>query len=148
MLSKSCNYALRSSVLIACKADEGHKISIKTIAEELDIPTPYLGKILQKLTKNEIIQSLKGPHGGFFVKDKGTGIPIIKIIEVMDGLDFFSSCGLGMHECSNTHPCPLHDDYKAYKDKLWKLFNDKTIADLVASIKDGKSFIINLPFTV
>jgi Rrf2 family protein len=132
-------------VLIACKASIDSKISIKTVAEELDIPTPYLGKILQKLTKNNIIQSVKGPNGGFYVEEKGQKISIIRIIQVMDGLDFFTTCGLGMKECSDEHPCPLHDEYKIYKEHLWKLFNNKTVADMVASIKNGNSFIKNLP---
>lgn len=147
MLSKSCNYALRSSVLIACKATIDNKISIKTIAEKLDIPTPYLGKILQKLTKNNIILSVKGPNGGFYIEDNGNKISIIKIIQVMDGLDFFTTCGLGMKECSDSHPCPLHDEFKIYKERLWELFNNKTVADMVQSINDGDSFIINLPVT-
>jgi len=145
MLSKSCNYALRSSILIACRASIDSKISIKNVAEKLDIPTPYLGKILQKLTKNNIIQSVKGPNGGFYVEEKGKNISIIKIIQVMDGLDFFTTCGLGMKECSDAHPCPLHDEYKVYKEHLWTLFNNKTVADMVGSIKDGESFIVNLP---
>ena len=132
-------------MFIACKASVDSKISIKLVAEELDIPTPYLGKILQKLTKNNIIQSVKGPNGGFYLEDAGKNITLIKIIEVMDGLDFFTTCGLGMKECSDEHPCPLHDEYKIYKDDLWKLFNRKTIADFVGSVQGGGSFIKNLP---
>ena len=144
MLSKSCNYALRASVFIACKATVNSKISLKTVAEELDIPTPYLGKILQKLTKHNLIQSVKGPHGGFYLDQGGTNISLIKIIEVIDGLEFFHSCGLGMKECSSTHPCPLHDDYKVFKDHLQNLFERKTVADFVGAVQGGRSFIKNL----
>ncbi len=146
MFSKSCNYALRASVFIACKATKDSKLSIKTIAEELDIPTPYMGKILQKLTKNNIIQSVKGPNGGFYLNKNGADITLIHIIEVLDGLEFFTSCGLGMKECSDTHPCPLHDDYKVFKDHLWDLFKRTTVADFVGSVQGGSSFIKNLSF--
>lgn len=144
MLSKSCVYALRSIVFIACNATSENKLGIKEIAKELDLPTPYLGKILQILTRNQIIQGVKGPKGGFYLQESCKQVKLIKIIEVVDGLDFFTSCGLGLNECSDTHPCPLHDDFKIYRDGLWELFNKKAIADIVASISLGESFIRNV----
>ena len=144
MLSKSCVYALRSIVFIACNATAENKLSIKAIASELDLPTPYLGKILQILTRNQIIQGVKGPNGGFYLQEKCKEVKLIKIIEVMDGLDFFTKCGFGLKECSDTHPCPLHDDFKVYRDGLFGLFNQKAISDLVESISQGDSFIKNI----
>lgn len=143
MLSKSCVYAIRSIVFIAHKARIDAKIGIKEIAEELELPTPYLGKIMQKLTGNGIVNAVKGPRGGFFIPKEGQGTKIIKVIEVMDGLDFFTNCGLGLKECSEDHPCPLHDDLKIYRDGLWKLYNNKTIGDMVASVDTGFSFVKN-----
>ncbi len=144
MLSKSCEYAIRSIVFIAQNGSMEKKIGIKTLAKELDLPYPYLGKILQNLTKNNIIQGVKGPGGGFFLNEECKQTKIIRIIEVMDGLDFFTQCGLGLKNCSEEHPCPLHNDLKIYRDGLWELFNAKTIKDLVRSIDSGSSFIINL----
>jgi len=144
MLSKSCVYALRSIVFLAHNAALSSKIGIKEIAKELDLPTPYLGKILQQLSKNNIIQSVKGPNGGFYLDENSKQITIIKIIETMDGLEFFTSCGLGLNQCSDSHPCPLHDDFKIYRDGLWNLFNSKSIEDLVSKIEEGDAFIKNL----
>ncbi len=144
MLSKSCIYALRSIVFLAHNASIDAKIGIKDIAKELDLPTPYLGKILQKLSKFNIIQSIKGPHGGFYLNEESQKVKIIKIIEVMDGLEFFTSCGLGLKQCSDDHPCPLHNDFKIYRDGLWELFNEKSVLDLVSKIEAGNAFIRNL----
>jgi hypothetical protein len=52
---------------------------------------------------------------------------------------------LGLKECSETHPCPLHNDFKVFRDGLYHLFLKKTIADLVIKIEDGNAFISNLP---
>ena len=143
MLSKSCEYAMRSIVFVAKNASIDQKMGIKAIAEELDLPTPYLGKILQKLTGGKILEGVKGPRGGFYLKDESKDIKLIRIIEEIDGLEFFSKCGMGMHECSETRPCPLHNDLKVFRDGLWKLYNDKSIRDLVDSIESGTSFIKN-----
>ncbi len=141
MLSKSCIYALRSIVFIAHSATENSKIGFKEIAKELDLPTEYIGKILQQLTKNNLIQSAKGPNGGFYLNEASKQIKIIKIVEVMDGLAYFSNCGFGLMECNENHPCPLHFDFKVYRDGLWKVFNSKSIADLVNKIEEGNAFI-------
>lgn len=144
MLSKTCIYALRSIVFIAHNASEDAKVGIKEIANELELPTHYLGKILQLLSKHKIIQSIKGPHGGFYLNGEAKKVKIIKIIEVVDGLDFFTSCGLGLKQCSDEHPCPLHNDFKIYRDGLWELFNDKSVLDLVSKLEEGNAFIRNL----
>ncbi|PCJ27898.1 MAG: transcriptional regulator [Flavobacteriales bacterium] len=144
MLSKSCVYALRSLVFVAHNASCSSKIGIKEIAKELDLPTPYLGKILQQLTKHKIIQSIKGPNGGFYIDEESQKIKLITIIEVFDGLDFFNRCGLGLKECSEEHPCPLHDDFKIYRERLLNLFSSKSIADMVSKIEVGDAFIQNL----
>jgi Rrf2 family protein len=130
---------------VAHNASIDSKIGIKEIAKELDLPAHYLGKILQQLTKNKIIQSIKGPNGGFYLDKKSQEIKLIRVIEVIDDLDFFTNCGLGLKECSEDHPCPLHDDFKIYRDGLWGLFNSKSILDLVSKIEDGNAFIRNLP---
>ena len=144
MLSKSSIYALRSIVFIGHAASVDAKIGIREIAEELELPTHYLGKILQQLAKNEIIQSVKGPNGGFYLDEKSMKIYLISVIEVIEGLSFFQSCGLGLKECSDDHPCVLHDDLKVYRDGLWKLFSSTSIADLVSKLQDGNAFVRNL----
>ena len=144
MLSKSCVYSLRSIIFIAYNATKEVKLGIKEIAKELELPEPYLGKILQQLTKHKIIQSVKGPHGGFYLDEDSQKTKILKVIEVVDGLDFFHSCGLGLKECSEEHPCPLHDDFKIYRDGLFTLFTSTSIADLVHKLDNGNAFIRNL----
>lgn len=144
MLSKSCTYALRSIMFIALNASFDAKIGIKEIAEELELPTHYLGKILQQLTKHNIIQSIKGPNGGFYLDEKSQKIKLIKVVAVIDKLESFTCCGLGLNECSESHPCPLHDEFKIYRDGLRELFESKSILDLVTKIEDGNAFIKNL----
>lgn len=144
MLSKSCIYALRSILFIAHNAKIDSKVGIKEIAKALDLPVHYLGKILQQLSKDGIIQSIKGPHGGFYLNEESQEIKIIRVIKVMDGLDFFDQCGLGLKQCSDDHPCPIHNEFKVCRDGLWTLFSSKSILDLVSKIEEGNAFIRNL----
>ena len=144
MLSKSCVYALRAIVYVGHNGSENHKIGIKEIGEELDLPVHFLSKILQLLVKHNVLQSTKGPHGCFYVNEASGKINLIRIIGIIDGLSFFNKCGLGMNECSDEHPCPLHDDFIIFREGLYQIFTTKTINDLVKKVEEGNAFIRNL----
>ncbi|MER2996743.1 RrF2 family transcriptional regulator [Pontibacter populi] len=144
MLSKTAEYALRAIVYIALSDAQGHKAGIKEIAKELELPAHFMGKILQDLVRKGIIASMKGPGGGFFLHRTASEISLLEVVSIIDGLEAFRKCGMGMKMCSDLHPCPLHNEIKAYRDQLLKVFSSKTIQDLVDGINSGKYFITNL----
>jgi len=143
MFSKSCEYALKAILHIASSSVNGAKMGIKEISEELDLPRPYLSKILQILVRQNIIQSSKGRNGGFYLNESSSKIKIIYIIEKLDGLHQLTKCGLGLKECSNTHPCPIHKVYMPYREKLRNILEEKTINDLNKIVLKGEAFINN-----
>ena len=147
MLTKTSEYALRSIVYVAMQAAEGKKIGIKEIAKELELPLHFIGKILQDLVRKGIIASVKGPNGGFYLSRSAREITIMDVVRVIDGVEAFKKCGLGLKHCSDSHPCPLHNDFKNYRDGLASLFSTKTIQDLVQDIHNGQAFIRNSPET-
>ena len=144
MLSKTTEYALRAVVYVAMHDAQGVKVGIKEIAKELELPAHFMGKILQDLVRKGVISSVKGPGGGFFLHRPASDINLLEVVQVIDGLEAFRRCGMGMKQCSDTHPCPLHNDIKAYRDQLLKVFSTRTIQDLVDSISSGKYFITNI----
>ncbi|PVY39497.1 RrF2 family transcriptional regulator [Pontibacter virosus] len=145
MLSKTTEYALRSIVYIALADEEGKRVGIKEIANELELPAHFMGKILQDMVRKGVIASIKGPHGGFFLHRPASEISLLEVISIIDGLEAFRKCGMGMKQCSDTHPCPLHDEIKVYRNHLLQVFREKTIQSLVDDVKTGKYFIKNQP---
>lgn len=144
MLSKTTEYALRAIVYIAMHDATGLKVGIKEIAKELELPMHFIGKILQDMVRKGLIASIKGPGGGFFLHRPASDINILEVVKTIDGLEAFRKCGMGMKQCSDLHPCPLHHEIKAYRMQLHKVFESKTIQDLVDGINTGKYFITNL----
>lgn len=144
MLSKTTEYALRAVVYIALNDAQGNKVGIKEIAKELELPAHFMGKILQDLVRKGVISSSKGPGGGFFLHRSASDIKVIEVVQVIDGLEAFRRCGMGMKECSDQHPCPLHNEIKAYREQLLKVFSSRTIRDLVNGISSGDFFITNV----
>lgn len=134
MISKKCKYALRAVLHLAVESSVSEKVGLRSLADQLKIPAPYLGKILQELVSKHIISSTKGPNGGFYLTKKNQVAPLLKIVAAIDGLGFFENCGLGIEECSDDHPCPIHNDFKVIRNHLKNVFTTKTIQDLAGEI--------------
>lgn len=144
MFSKATEYALRATIFIAQKGTEEKKLSIEEIAKAIDSPKSFTAKILQSLTKdNHIISSVRGPNGGFFLTEKSQKLPVRTILKAMGEEEVLEKCVLGLKQCSELQPCPMHDQYKSIRKQLKELFVTKTIQQFANEIKDGVVFINN-----
>ena len=144
MISKACKYGIRAAIFVASKSDNNTKLSVKEIAREVEIPEAFTAKILQTLNKHRVITSLKGPYGGFFIENYQLEQPIVNIVNAIDGMSIFRECGLGLKNCSETHPCPMHFKYKAAREAFLKAFQETTIGQLAKDLNAGDSFLSNL----
>lgn len=141
MLSKSCQYAMRAVVYVASRSDERLKLTVKEIAGEIDAPVAFTAKLLQTLNKHRVLTSLKGPYGGFYIEDYQMDQPILNIVHAIDGLQIFSSCGLGLKQCSEEHPCPFHNEYKVLREKMLQTFRKMTVRKLANNLEEGDYFL-------
>lgn len=142
MLTKSCEYAIRAILFVAQNSSE-RKIGLRELAGALDIPAPFLGKIMQNLVRQRILSSTKGPNGGFFLSTEQQETPLIRIVEIVDGLQIFERCGLGLTMCSNERPCPVHDIVKPFRDEFEQWLRNQTVAQLAQSVANGNAFVVN-----
>ncbi|SOC79916.1 transcriptional regulator, BadM/Rrf2 family [Salinimicrobium sediminis] len=143
MISKSCKYAIRAAVFIASKASEDVKLGVKEIAREIEAPTAFTAKLLQTLNKHKIVTSLKGPYGGFFCEKYQLNLPVLDVVNAIDGLAIFKECVMGLHQCSDVHPCPMHHRYASTRDEFLKTFSDTTLLGLANDISAGATFLTN-----
>ncbi len=138
MLSQTCKYAIRSIIYIAQNADNNKKVGLKKISEELNIPAPFLGKILQTLSKKKILLSTKGPNGGFLLYRDAKEISLLDIMEIIDGLDYFNTCLIGLKSCSDGDGyCPTHSKYHPIRQQIYDLFKTETIYNLLSEVKNS-----------
>ncbi len=148
MLSNACQYAIRSILYLGMCSDEDHKIGVKIISEELEAPQPFLAKLLQQLNKNNLVTSVKGPHGGFYLSDANKQRTVWDIVLVIDGHDKFNQCFLGLSKCGDDNPCPVHFTVSAFKQKIFKDFKEKTLAEFVDEIKTKGRYISLKAFNI
>jgi Rrf2 family transcriptional regulator, iron-sulfur cluster assembly transcription factor len=141
MFSTSCHYGLQAMIYIALKATENTNVDLSSIAKELDIPKHFLSKILQQLVKNKLLQSMKGPTGGFRLSRPSDQITLMQVINAIDGMEIFNQCGIGFKACDDDHPCPIHHEYKVVRNRIQHLFETKTLLELTEDIESGDSII-------
>lgn len=142
MFSKACEYGIRASIYIAKQSQLNYRVGLKDIAQAIDSPEAFTAKILQQLVKSGIITSVKGPTGGFEMDKKQLNqITLKKIVYAIDGDTVYKGCGLGLKECSEKSPCPLHDKFKAIRDELNEMLTNTTIADLANDLHQGATFL-------
>ncbi len=112
---------------------------MEEIAERLSLPRHFLGKVMKKLAKEGIINSTKGPHGGFFINEDTLNTPLVKLIEITSEVDQIDSCILRMRKCNSNNPCPLHFKVEAMKNQWRSLVSDTTVGDLLKN--DNPAFL-------
>lgn len=141
MFSKTCEYAIRALIFIAQKSKKGNRIGIKEIAAGIDSPEYFIAKILQDLSRKNFVQSAKGPNGGFYMEAENLQLSIADIVREMDGDKLFSGCGLGLKECSENHPCPIHNDFKHIRNNIKEMLEKSKIEMFVENLNLKLTFL-------
>ncbi len=142
MLTKTCDYGIRAAVYIANRSDVEF-VSIREIAEQLDISFHFLTKILQKLTQKGMMKSSKGRSGGVMLARPAHTITLLEIILAIEETDCLKKCLLGLENCSDDNPCPIHDQWKVIRENIQSIFETTTLAQLKEGLNQGKTRISN-----
>jgi len=142
MFSKACEYGIKATLFISMKSLNDERVSLKDIARGIASPEAYTAKILQQLARDGVVDSLKGPTGGFKIsRERLDEIKLIDIVSSLDGDAVFVGCGLGLRECNAEMPCPVHDKFKEIRDNLKKMLSDTSIYELATGLEVGLTFL-------
>lgn len=130
IFSKSFGYALRGVLYVALSADKG-PVQLHEIAEALGVPRHFMGKIMKRLAHNNILDSQKGPSGGFEINEDTLNRYLIDIYSVTDHPEELRQCVLARGECNPEHPCKLHKLILPLKDPINKLLYETRVGHLL-----------------
>lgn len=131
--SRSAEYAIRAFVHLAT-VPEGKYAMVKNIAQEADIPSHFLAKILQQLARKGFLRSSKGPTGGFCLRQPASEIALVQLVETIDGLAEYNRCPSGMAECNDQAPCGMHDTWKGLRSRIMDYLERTTIEDVAKAL--------------
>lgn len=142
MFSKSCEYGIRAAIYIAEQSCIPRNVGLGEVAKAIASPEAYTSKILQKLSKSDIVKSEKGPTGGFSIElHKLNALNLSEIVTAIDGDSIYKGCGLGLTMCNEEKPCPVHDQFKEVRDNLKKMLETTLIKELASGLTDGTTFL-------
>lgn len=128
-ITRAGDYALRVMSFIASQK-EGKVFMRNELSEKCKVPDSFLGKILQSLSRNDILHSERGKKGGFKLVKKADEITIYDILRAVEGDIVINEC-LGENEfCNNTTCCKTYAILKEIRQNFIKDLKSYTIADI------------------
>jgi Rrf2 family protein len=142
MLSLTCKAAIKAVIYLGTKLHTGKRYGLKEVAAYIGENEHTVGKLLQRLVKAGIIDSAKGPNGGFSMTAKQAELRVIRIVEAMDGKEVFKQCGLGLSKCSDARPCPFHEAWKPIREQFRKLCEERRVRDLYQGVNSGLAHLV------
>ena len=114
---------------------------MRDLAEATHISWQFLGKILHRLARLGLLDSAKGRGGGFrFSKDPET-ILVADVVAAMKVGDITKVCVLGLDECNDRQPCPMHDQWVSFRTALQERVYAMSVGDLGRNLKAKRAMI-------
>ena len=137
IFSRQCEYALQAVLYLASKPAEA-VTSITELAGKVEVPSPFLAKILQNLTHQRLLVSSKGRFGGFKLAKPSLEITLFQIVEAIDGSEFMQACVLGFPSCSDKNACAIHAKWSELREGIHDMLKCRNIAEMAKEMKRTK----------
>lgn len=139
IFSKTFGYALRGILYIALLRNEKPRVQLDEIADQLSVSRHFLGNVLKGLVNEGVLDSMKGPFGGFSVNQSTMEYTLYDLKKITGEVEDFNSCVLRFKKCNALNPCPLHDQLESLRNEWKHLLESTTIGDLLE--KDHPDFL-------
>ncbi len=139
MFSKKVAYAIRCLVYLSHQKEP---TLIREISEATDMPRPYLAKIINILTRKDILHSQRGIGGGISLLIKPKSISVYDVCAMFDDPLLHSRCVVGLPTCSAANPCAFHGFWSKQKETIINHLKISTIATLGLSNQSTKENLI------
>ena len=140
LYSLPCEYAIRAMTDLALRADEGW-VAVGHVADSAGLPRPYLGKILKQLVEARLLESSRGPGGGYRLASEAGSITLLDVKLAIDGERDFERCAVGLDPCSDETPCPLHGEFRHLRATIRDYLASTTLAHLSEGLERKEALL-------
>jgi Rrf2 family protein len=130
VLNQTAEYALRAVLFLAAQEDRTPR-AVGVVADALHVPQNYLSKVLHVLAREQILNSMRGPTGGFWLGRPADALTLADVISPFDPVE--DRCLLVRRKCSEIDPCTAHHEWKSVSRHIRRFFRDTTVAALLES---------------
>jgi Rrf2 family protein len=147
IFSRTSQYAIQALIYLATQP-RGQLVLNREIADSLGVPTAYLAKILQDLSRGHILDSTRGRRGGFSLRTGAEKTSLLDIILLLDGIRVKRECLLGLKQCGDETACPVHRKWKRVKNDMLSCLGGLTLSQLAEAVQRGQYRLSDLPLAL
>lgn len=128
MITQTVEYALRAMVYLAY--NQGRPHTAQSIADATKVPPRYMSKVLLGLCKADLLESQRGPHGGFVLSRNVDEVSMLDVINAIEPIRRITECPLGIKD--HMELCPLHRRLDEAIAHVEAAFAEATLASVLA----------------
>jgi Rrf2 family iron-sulfur cluster assembly transcriptional regulator len=141
-LTTKGRFAVTAMLDLALRHQHG-PVTLAGIGQRQSISLSYLEQLFGKLRRHALVESVRGPGGGYCLARSGDKVSVADIILAVDEPLDATLCG-GMENCQEDKRCMTHDLWATLNDKLYEYLNSVTLQDLVNQqiAKDGNVTVL------
>lgn len=135
-VSRKIDYALRAMIYLASLPPDA-VIPFREIARQMELPEDFLAKILKTVSEVGLVQSVRGPHGGYRLARPPREISFLEVIEAVEGPVKLNICvedgrTEAAHEaCKVASSCTMASVWRLGQERMLEVYRSTSLADLV-----------------
>ena len=126
------DYAIRAMIALGHANGLAGRLSVRRIAEQMTIPVAFLPRVMRDLVAAGLVEAMAGRTGGYRLARPAEAIPVLEIIESIEGDSRRTTCVLRGVPCGLDGHCDVHDVFFAAQASLLDRLRRATLADLLA----------------
>ncbi len=130
VLPQTPEYALRAMAQLAA-LPEGEAVTARALSALTFVPPHYLSKVMRRLVRAGLLESVKGHGGGFTLARAPAKIRLEDVLEAVGGELDEGRCAFGWGRCSARRPCLLHGAYAELNASVGRWAHRTTLLDLI-----------------
>ena len=130
-LTRAGEYAVRCVMCLARKGEADQVVSRQEVSEYGNIPSHFLAKIAQQLSRAGIIEILQGARGGYRLLVSPENLTLLEVIEAIIGEIFLNDCVIRPESCQASSSCAVNNVWMLARDQLRETLSRVTFAQLL-----------------
>lgn len=143
-LTTKGRFAVTAMMDLALRGDDG-PVALAGVSERQKISLSYLEQLFGKLRRYKLVDSVRGPGGGYCIARPLDLVTVADIIRAVDEPLDATQCG-GRENCLDEHRCMTHDLWSTLNARMYDYLSSVTLAELVERqrAKEAKAGVVTV----